>query len=370
MVLVHADMMALLRDPSPVARENVAAQLSHSFCRDRFTHKESQLAIDIFRLLVRDTAVQVRKAMADHLYNNPNVPRDIVMSLASDDLEVSALVLEHSLVLDDDDLLQFIEAAQEVEKWLAIARRAKLSRKVSLSLIATKHQKTISAVLENTGAALEEQDIASVLQEYKGSQNIMEALVCRGGLSPLIAEKIYTRMAVVLKKNLMKRQGFAWNATKDVAAAARDAMVIRFLVPHMTRSEIEEMLVQMHKNKRLSYALLIRALCYGEVYFFEAGMAELAGLSVHHARILMKDSAGQGVEAILQGKHMPSSFAKGLSIIYRTGCELTDHGKQRIADFSGRVIDHIYANGYHEKIENMPYFLSILKQYHVRHTLH
>jgi uncharacterized protein (DUF2336 family) len=370
MTLEHADMMALLRDPSPAARSHIAAELAHSFCRDRFTHKENQLAIDIFRLLVKDTAVQVRKAMADHLYDNPNVPRDIMVSLATDESVVSLLVLEHSLVLEDEDLIQLIEAAQEVEKWMAIARRKHISHKVSQSLIATKHQKTLLTLFENSGAELEDLDIISVLSDYKSNQNIMEALVCRGGLSPLIAEKIYERMSVILKKNLVKRHGLGWNASKDLANVAKEAMVVRFLVPHMTRPEIEELLVQMHQQKRLSFGLLIRALCYGEIYFFEAGMAELAGLSVHHARILMKDSAGLGVEAILQGKHMPVNFAQGLSIIYRTACKLTEQGKHRISDFSGQVIDQLYANGYHETVENMPYFISILKQYHVRHTLH
>lgn len=370
MALVQADLMALLQDPSAKTRANVAAQLSHSFCRDSFTQTETQLAIDIFRVLIKDTATQVRKAMADHLHDNPNVPKDIIVSLASDITDVSLIVLENSLVLEDDDLLQIIEAAQQVEKWLAIARRQKLSRKVALSLVSTKHLKTVATVVENNGADFKNDDVVSLLREYGGNQTIMEALVFRGGLSPVVAEALYSKMSTLLKKNITKQSMISWNAPKDIATAARDSLVVRFLLPHMSRPETDELLINMHRGKRLSFILLIRALCYGEVYFFEVGMAEVAGLSVSHARMLMRDPTGFGIETILQGKHMPIKFAKGLNVIYRIACEITDNGAHRVDDFSGQVIDHIHANGYDEKIENIPFFLSILKQNYVRNTAH
>lgn len=370
MALVQADLVALLREPSAKTRANVAAQLSHSFCRDTFTQTETNLAIDIFRLLIKDTAIQVRKAMAEHLYDNPNVPKDIMVSLASDVTDVSLIVLENSLVLEDDDLLQIIEAAQQVEKWLAIARRQKLSRKVALSLVATKHVKTVTTVVENNGADLDNNDIAAVLSEYSGNQTVLEALVCRGGLSPVVAEALYSKMATVLRKNLTKQTMSLWNAPKDIAAAARDALTLRFLLPHMSRPEIDELLINMHRGKRLSFVLLIRALCCGEVYFFEVGMAEIAGLSVSHVRMLMRDPTGFGIETILQGKNMPVKFAKGLNVVYRIACELTENGAHRVDGFSEQVVERIYANNYDEKIEHIPFFLSILKQNYVRNAVH
>jgi uncharacterized protein (DUF2336 family) len=372
MTIVQADITVLLRDPSPAARSHVAAKLSRSFSHENFTPKERQLAIDIFRLLVRDTAVQVRKIVAEQLCNNPQVPHDIIKSLANDVVDVSTIVLEHSMLLTDEDLLQIIAAAQQAEKWMAIARRKHVSRNVSLGLLATKHPKTITTVIENKGAELQDFDVYELLNTYMGSKTVMESLVCRGGLSTLVAEKIYSRMATVLKKDLVKRHGLLSEVMSESVNTARDVAVIRFLLPYMSAAETEQLIVQMHQSKRLSFGVLVHALCAGEIQFFEAGMAELSGLSIQHTRILMRDASGYGIEAILQQKRVPSNFLKslqGLSIIYRTACELTDNGKQRIIDFSGRVIDHIYTNGYDNGVENMPFLISVLKQHYGRSSI-
>jgi uncharacterized protein (DUF2336 family) len=364
MSIEQADIQRLVQEPSPAVRSTIAAKLSGDFNTNSFTSRENQLAIDIFRLLLRDTAVQVRASIAENLKANPNVPHDIIMKLASDVSDVAVHVLEHSMVLTDEDLQELIAASADVEKWMAIGRREELSAQLCTTLLETRNHKVVTTVVENKTAKVCARDMDVVLSEYRGNQTIMEALVCRGGLSPQFAERVYAVVADKMKRQITRKHMLAWNLTKDAADVARDVAIIRFIIPHVKQEELFELVGQMHRNKRLSYGIMLRSLCHGELRFFEMAMAHVAKMPVTNARSLLLDAGTLGYNAIYNSSVMPSGFAEAMRVIYRTAYVLTEKGTQRIANFAGHMIDLIYANGYHESVENISYFISILKQQH------
>lgn len=364
MSLEITDIKRLVQEPSAAARATIAAKLSDDFNTRSFTARENQLAIDIFRLLLRDTAIMVRKTIAESLSENPHVPHDVIVSLANDVTEVAIKVLEKSVLLTDDDLKSLIGASQDVEKWMAIGRRKALSADVCTALLDKNHPKVVTTLLDNASAQIPSHELELIVEEYRGNQNIMEALVCRGGLSSGLAEKVYAVVADKMKRQLTKKHMLTWNLAKDAADTARDALILRFIIPHVRLEEMNEIVGQMYRNKRLSYGLILRALCFGELRFFELAMAYVAKLPVASARSLLLDAGALNYNVVYNNGVMPSGFAEAVRVIYRTAYVLTEKGTQRIPDFAGHMIDLIQANGYHESVENMSYFLSVLKQHH------
>ena len=156
----------------------------------------------------------------------------------------------------------------------------------------------------------------------------------------------------------------SWNLVKDAADVARDVSVLRFLIPHVKQEELFGIVGQMHKHKRLNFGIILRSLCYGELRFFEMAMSHVAKMPVANTRSLLLDAGRLGYNAIYNNNVMPTGFAEAMRVIYRTAYVLTEKGTQRIPNFAGHMIDLIYANGYHESVENMGYFISILKQQH------
>ncbi|MEE8517412.1 MAG: hypothetical protein V3T02_12295, partial [Alphaproteobacteria bacterium] len=89
--LSQADVVRLMKDRSPVVRAETAARVAHNFDINKKTlsNAERQLALDIFRLMVRDAEIQVRQALSDNLKKCPEVPHDIALELARDVDEVA-----------------------------------------------------------------------------------------------------------------------------------------------------------------------------------------------------------------------------------------------------------------------------------------
>ncbi len=371
MTISQLDIQQLVQEPSATVRASIASKVSESFNRSRFTENESRVAIDIFRLLLRDTATIVRKAIAQELKSNEYVPHDIIRALASDSADIAIDVIEHSLVLTDDDLHELVKSTHEVKKWLAVSRRKTVSSKVSRALIETENNQVITSLLNNAGAEIDEPDIEDIVNQFRGEQTVMEALICRGGLTPAFSEKLFLAVSEQFKRQLTRRYRLSWSLAGKTTDTAREMSVIKFLIPWMKPTEMEHLVMSMRRNKRLHYSLIIRALCLGEIRFFETAMASLAEIPVTNARTLMLDAGPLGFGALYDTCGMPAGFAEAIKTLYRLALLETNDGSKRPRDFQRRMIDRLNANGYHESVENMSYFISIMRQQiHEPATIH
>jgi len=356
------DIQQLIQEPSPEVRAGIAAKVSEGFNRSRFTENESRVAIDIFRLLLRDTAHIVRKAIAEELKTNEYVPHDIIRALANDVPDIALGIIESSTVLTDDDLEELIKATGNIDKWMAVSRRKTVSARVSRALVETANAQVVSSLLNNSNAEIGETDIEKIAEEYRGDQSVMEALICRGGLSTAFAEKLFALMADQFKRVLTRRYRLSWALANKTTDVAREMSVLRFLIPWMRPYEMEELVRTMKRNKRLHYSLVVRALCLGEVGFFEQAMAALAEIPVENARTLMLDAGPLGFHALYDTCGMPAGFAEAIKTLYHFSLLETNDGNKRIRDFQRRMIDRLTNNGYHESVENMSYFIAIMRQ--------
>ncbi len=362
MTISQKDIQQLVQEPSAQVRAGIAAKVSEGFNRSHFTENESRIAIDIFRLLLRDTAMIVRKAIAEELKSNQYVPHDIIRALASDAPDIAVEVIEHSIVLTDDDLVELVKSTHQVEKWLAVSRRKNVSERVSNALINTEDSDVVTSLLNNNGAEVSEKDITKVVDKFRGDQAVMEALVCRGGLSTEFAEKLFVMVSEQLKRQLTRRYRLSWALASKTTEVAREMSVLRFLIPWMKPHEVDMLVRTMKRNKRLHYSLVVRALCIGEIRFFEVAMATLAEIPVENARTLMLDAGPLGFSALYDTCGMPTGFAEAIKTLYRYALLETNDGSKRPRDFQRRMIDRVTASGYHESVENMSYFISIMRQ--------
>ena len=354
------DLQQLIHEPSASARAVIASKVSEDFSRSHFTSRESELALDIFRLLVQDTARSVRKAIAENLKDNPHAPHDVIKSLADDTSDIAEMVLEHSVVLTDADLVELIEASPEIRKLLAIAKRESISGNVSGSLISTGHNSVIHTLVSNDNAEIYERDIGHLIETHKNDQSLLDAMVCRGGMSVTYAEKLYSITAERMKKYLTRRQLLSWNIMGDTTDVVRDAAVVGFLARRMDEKELGDLINQMTRNNRLNYSLILRALCAGELQFFEMAMAKNSVIPLVNARLLLCDM-GQGFEAFYRSTEMPEGFMDAVRVIYQLAVAQFQRKIVSREEFKVTMVEQIERKGYHQTVENMTYFLSMMR---------
>ncbi|MDX1975988.1 MAG: DUF2336 domain-containing protein [Rickettsiales bacterium] len=365
MNLTATDLKDLTQDSSGQSKLVLAKKLASEFTSGQFSEGESDIAIDIFRLLLRDAHKQVRRALAEHLSMSPRVPHDIIVKLAADDADVSIPVLEHSAVLTESDLLSIIESTKEILKLCAVARRENLSERVADTLLDTKEEEVLTDLFLNKTAKISESGIERVWEYVAEKRSLLETLVHRGNLPLTVAEKIYFVVSDEMKTMLTRQYKIKTPLANKVSSDSREWQLLGIIpsdgmIDPNSDDQVEDLIDQLYYGGRLTHSFLMRALCVGSLSIFEAGIARLAGVPRVNARILLMDSGELGAKAIYEAAAMPPGFADAVGVLLRISLEETDFGLAKRTDFRKRVIDRIYQEGYHRTVDNMQYLLAII----------
>lgn len=371
MNITREDIELLVREPSAAMRSRIAEKISKGYAAGGFSESEVNLANEIFRLLLKDTEMRVRKLIAQELKDTLSVPHDIIFALANDHHEVAAPVLQYSYVLTEDDLIAIVNATREHQKLRAIAARQSISKELSHALVATHDAKVVKKVVGNPNAALADTTIEEVLEQFGRDHDIMEEMVFRGGLPHTFAEQLFSRVSNELKKQLTKKYRLGKHVVEDATEKARETAVLQFISPWMSQQDINTLVDQMHRNNRLTDSVMFRSLCIGDLRFFEAAIARRVGIPASNARILLLDPGPLGFKALYESAHLPESFYPAVSTMLRLALQETEYGKYRATDFAKRMSEQIHKGGYLESVPYMDLMLTMIgRAFHDRPTLH
>ncbi|NBX04063.1 MAG: DUF2336 domain-containing protein [Alphaproteobacteria bacterium] len=359
------DVKRLTNEPSAKVRGVLAAKIAAEYRHGGFSSSESQVAADIFRLLLKDVEVSVREAMAQQLCHSPHVPRDIILKLANDETEVAMPILQHSSVLTEEDLVAIVSSTKEVLRLCAIAKRDNVSERLSTSLINKGEEQVFIDLFANKGAMVSPDSLQNAWTQITKSDSALRVLVQRGGLPVSVAEKLLLVVSDDLKHQLSSTYKLGTAFSSKIAGDVREWEVLGLMpsgdavaMPH-SDEQAEELIEQLHASGRLTHSLLIRALCVGCLNVFELGLAKLAHVPRVNARILLMAGGSLGFTAIYKASGMPEGFSDAVQILLRISLEETEYGRLRRMDFCKRVVDRIYLEGYHRTVENMEYLLAI-----------
>ncbi|HCK18467.1 MULTISPECIES: DUF2336 domain-containing protein [Thalassospira] len=341
--ITKEDLSKLVQDPSGENRADTAEKISREFTTETLTDSERVLAEDIFRLMIRDAEVRVRKALAKNLAQTPLVPHDVAATLARDVDDVALPVLEFSEVLNDDDLVDIIgDNADSVEKQRAIASRAHVSEVVSATLVDIGHEDVMVDLMSNQGAEISEVSLQKVVDDFGDNERIQKPMIERNHLPITIAERMVTLVSERMRSQLISRGHIPEGIVNAVMTQSQESATIGLLGDGVEERDVELLVEHLYTNNRLTSGLILRALCMGDVSFFEAALAKRAGVSLINTRILIHDSGPFGLEAIYNKASMPEHFFPGvraaIEVARETSFDGEEHDKER---YSRRMIERV-----------------------------
>ena len=338
--LSHQDVARLLKDPSGEARAETAAKIAADFDRNDLTDSERTLAQEIFRLMVKDAEVRVREALSINLKENPLVPRDVAMSLAKDVDTVALPVLQFSEVLSDDDLLEIVHS-QGAAKQMAIAGRSTVSKFVSEALVATDNEEVVTKLVSNVGAEIGDQSLERVVERFGESETVQDAMVHRSNLPVTVAERLVTMVSEHMREELVNRHELSDTMATDLLMQSRERATIT-LSTESDESELERLVCQMHDSGRLTPSIVLRALCMGDMAFFEASLAELAEIPVINVRKLIHDSGQLGLQGVIDKTGLSESQFPAVRAAIDVAREMEFDGERGDRErYSRRMIERI-----------------------------
>lgn len=339
-VLSEADVMALLEDPSVAKRAETATKLAVEFDRAQLTPSQRQLAEDIFRLMVRDAEVRVREALSKHLKANPLVPRDVALTLAKDVNSVALPMLQYSEVLTDEDLVEIIQL-QDTDKQSAIAGRPHVSETVSDAIVDTGKEEVVSRLVANPGADISDGSLDRVMNSLGGSQAVRDAMTRRVKLPVTVAERLVTLVSENLKAQLSQQFDLPPDAMSDLIMQIRERAVLS-LALGSSDDDLLKLVRQLKKNNRLTPSIALRALCMGDLPFFEAAMSVMAKVPLLNTRELIHDAGKLGLRAIFEKANLPRSFFPAVRAAMDVAAETAyDGGDQDRERYARRMIERI-----------------------------
>jgi uncharacterized protein (DUF2336 family) len=341
MELTKEDVARLLTDPSPQTRADVASKIGHRLDDSNLSEAEIRLAQDIVRHMANDIAVQVRMSLAISVKKADKLPHDVAMKLAKDVEQVSLPVLEFSTILSDDDLIDII-GSRSPEKQEAIARREKVSEKVSEAIVEQGGEKAVTQLLNNRNAAIPESSLTLVTERFSAIPAVEESLVKRDRLPLAVAERLVGKVSEALREYLVSHHKLPESVVKDVVMRSREQATANLLGNTKEEQDIVELAHQLKRNGTLSPSLIIRGLCVGDVAFMEAAFSALAGIPITNVRVLIHDAGRLGLKSLYDKTGLPQGMYAiirvALEVVKETQMDGGDNDRDR---YRARVIERI-----------------------------
>lgn len=317
-LLGRAEVELLRRDPSAATRAQTAAAVARTFAKGGLSETERRLAIAILERLAHDVERQVREALSEHVKRCPFLPASIAQSLAHDVESVALPVIQYSTVLTEADLIALVRAGSPA-KQLAVARRERVAVAVSDALVDSGRKPVIAALLGNEGAEIAETAYDKVLDRFGEDGEIQALVVERAALPVAVTERLIARVSGALRERLVSRHGFPPALAEELAMHGRERALSGWLRTAGSPAEIEGLVEALRRSGTLTPTLLLRALCSGELAFFETSLAALAGMDRSEAARLLHDQRRAGFHQLYRRSGLPG----GLFPAFRTALDVT-----------------------------------------------
>lgn len=338
--LTPQDVARLMADPSPDLRAELAEKLANDLSGPGLAVQEVTLAQDIVRLLARDVEDRVRATLAQGLRHSANLPRDVALRLADDIDQVSLPLLADSLVLTDDDLVELVRRGSP-RRQETIAARPNLGESVADALITYADEPAVVVLMGNGTAKIADASMDRAVTRFADNDRVKEAMVMRDTLPITVSERLVTLVSRELQQHLVQTHALPPSVASDIVLRSRESAIIH-LSMGSSEEELRRMVAQMHHSGRLTPTLILRALCTGDIAFFEAALALKGDVPLANAQILIHEPSRRGLEALYSKADMPMSLFPAIQAAMDVVDETAfDGGPRDLERFRARVISRV-----------------------------
>ena len=233
-ILDPKHLLKFAQDHSKEGRANLARAVTDCFQND-LTDVEKSLAGAILMNLVRQAERDLREALAEKLAVIDNVPKDLIVYLANDEISVARSVLTHSPVWQDIDLLHVIQSKGR-EYWQAIAHRGELSPMVCDKLIDTRDPSAVLALIDNQRVHLQKGSLKKLIKVAVRSDELQAPLLRRPEIDSDTAVELYMVVSQALRREIAGR----FQVNQQAIERAMDSLVQELSNESRGRPDVSE----------------------------------------------------------------------------------------------------------------------------------
>jgi len=290
-------LLALAREKSEQARSHLFEVMGDLFMDQAriLTTQERSLMVDILEKLINEVSRSIRTRLSERVATAPNLPRELAVLLAHDEIDVAAPILMHCSALQQLDLIEVIHQRSR-QHMLAIAMRRDLALQVSDALVDSGDVDVIRTLLENHDAQISAATLAYIVEQSKAIDDFQGPLVRRHDLPRELAVKMCYWVSAALRLFILDKFRVDANELDELIEPALRAEVKLAEEDENDPADAAKFLARELKRKgKLSSKIMIQALRRGEIALFETMMSELANLRLTLIRRLLYEDGGEGL---------------------------------------------------------------------------
>lgn len=355
--LTDADIRMLVKGATPDERALAAHKLCRSIDRSVLSEEEREVAHDILRVMAADAAELVRRAMAVTLKNSLALPPDVANRLARDVESVSLPIISFSPVFTDADLAEIIKVGGPVRQ-MAVAKRPKLSSKITTLLVEQGTEEVVATVCANDNARFSEVALQKALDRFSKSEQVLQAVAYRSALPLAVTERLIDMVGEQLRDHILTNHALSAERTMELVLGATERATIDLVDQAGRAADPKAFVAHLNKMGRLSPSLILRALAHGHMTFFEWAVAELAGVPHHRTWLMIHDAGPLGLKAICERAGLPprlySAFRAGVDAYHGLEFDGRAHDRER---FQEHMIQRFLTSSHIASREDSEYLL-------------
>jgi uncharacterized protein (DUF2336 family) len=358
--LTDIDIRTLLKGATADERALAAHKLCRTIDRENLSEEDRLKAEDILRVMARDAAELVRRALAVTLKSSPLVPRDVALRLARDVESVCLPMLNFSPAFTDEDLSEIVRLGGPVRQ-VAIARRPELSEKVTEAIVEHGGEPAVQAAVANDNATFSERTLTRALQKFEKSEKVLAAVAYRNALPMSVTEKLINMVGDSLREHILSHHAISPDLALQIAIGAKERAIIDLVDQAGRTADPKAFATHLNRAGRLTASLLLRALAHGHMKFFECGVAELAGVPHHRTWLMIHDAGPLGLRAIYERAGLPArlfaAFRVGVDTYHSMDFDGGPRDRQR---FQQRMLERFLTQAHTTQRDDMDYLLDKL----------
>jgi uncharacterized protein (DUF2336 family) len=283
------------------------AEAGHALARsylhtevDEQTRHDMEAALTI---LLDDEAADVRYALADALAASEDAPRHIIVGLAGDHTGIAALVLSRSPLFVDSELVDIVAASSEPLQE-AVARRPLVSQSVAAAIAEVGERAACLALIGNANAAIASISFRRMAERFGDDADIRDALLGREDLAPSIRQLLVRTVSERLSAMVVDRAWLPEARARTITREACDRATIAIAAESETE-ELPALVEHLRVTGQLTTALLLRAVCAGNMALFQTALSVLTGVPERRIAGLVRGRRLNGLRAAYARAGLP-----------------------------------------------------------------
>jgi uncharacterized protein (DUF2336 family) len=313
-------------NPTVPARADAAKHVGDLLSSETLTAPERQTALAILEELARDVEQEVRQSLAIHVASCAVLPPMLARAIAADLEAISVPFIQISPALSEADLVSIVRLGSAA-KQVAVATRERVSGRVAKVLVATRSATVVTALLGNRGAEISEPSYHMIMDGFANDSAVQGLLVERAALPLTVTERLIQVVSEGLRNRLIEKHALPPEIATELLNQARERALFHSAASVPRAFNVEAFAIRLNSKGMLTPTLLMRALCLGDLPFFESGMAVRAGISVRNVAELLGDRGPLGFKGLYEKARLPAELFRAFRAARDIVAELRDGGQ-------------------------------------------